>query len=164
MSLHRRYRMIAIDLDGTLLSPTGEVTPRAKAAVHKNQRPFLASLTEEGRREALKERADRRIPAAVEFVCVLADADGKRETDGVVPCLSQWTPDLQEQRIPCFVLASTTHMSAMAEEPTARLLDEVIRFCVEHDVPVFKGRIDKTLFAAEWQAAAKGEAASPETT
>jgi len=42
--------------------------------------------------------------------------------------------------------------------------DEVIRFCVEHDVPVFKGRIDKTLFAAEWQAAAKGEAASPETT
>ena len=29
------YRMIAIDLDGTLLSPTGEVTPRVKAAVHK---------------------------------------------------------------------------------------------------------------------------------
>jgi HAD superfamily hydrolase (TIGR01484 family) len=31
----RRYRMIAIDLDGTLLSPGGEVTPRVKAAVHK---------------------------------------------------------------------------------------------------------------------------------
>ena len=29
-----RYRMIAIDLDGTLLSPGGEVTPRAKAAIH----------------------------------------------------------------------------------------------------------------------------------
>jgi Cof subfamily protein (haloacid dehalogenase superfamily) len=28
------YRMIAIDLDGTLLSPGGHVTPRAKAAVH----------------------------------------------------------------------------------------------------------------------------------
>jgi Cof subfamily protein (haloacid dehalogenase superfamily) len=27
--------MIAIDLDGTLLSPTGEVTPRVKAAVHR---------------------------------------------------------------------------------------------------------------------------------
>ena len=27
--------MIAIDLDGTLLSPTGHVTPRGKAAVHK---------------------------------------------------------------------------------------------------------------------------------
>ena len=30
-----RYRMIAIDLDGTLLSPAGEVTPRAKQAVRK---------------------------------------------------------------------------------------------------------------------------------
>lgn len=30
-----RYRMIAIDLDGTLLSPSGQVTPRAKAAIHK---------------------------------------------------------------------------------------------------------------------------------
>lgn len=28
-----QYRMIAIDLDGTLLSPAGKVTPRAKAAV-----------------------------------------------------------------------------------------------------------------------------------
>lgn len=31
----QRYRMIAIDLDGTLLSPVGQVTPRVKAAVHK---------------------------------------------------------------------------------------------------------------------------------
>src|SRR5690348_9385550 len=30
-----RYRMIALDLDGTLLSPGGQVTPRAKAAVHR---------------------------------------------------------------------------------------------------------------------------------
>jgi hypothetical protein len=29
------YRMIAIDLDGTLLSPDGTVSPRNKAAVHK---------------------------------------------------------------------------------------------------------------------------------
>jgi len=28
------YRMIAIDLDGTLLSPTGTVTPRTKSAIH----------------------------------------------------------------------------------------------------------------------------------
>jgi len=27
--------MIALDLDGTLLSPSGQVTPRAKAAVHR---------------------------------------------------------------------------------------------------------------------------------
>lgn len=30
-----QYRMIAIDLDGTLLSPLGQVTPRAKAAIHQ---------------------------------------------------------------------------------------------------------------------------------
>src|SRR5256885_874052 len=30
-----RYRMIAIDLDGTLLSPTGEVTERTKLAIHR---------------------------------------------------------------------------------------------------------------------------------
>ena len=30
-----RYKLIAIDLDGTLLSPLGQVTPRTKAAVHR---------------------------------------------------------------------------------------------------------------------------------
>lgn len=29
------YRLIAIDLDGTLLAPTGSVTPRTRAAVHR---------------------------------------------------------------------------------------------------------------------------------
>jgi Cof subfamily protein (haloacid dehalogenase superfamily) len=31
----RRYKLIAIDLDGTLLSPLGQVTPRTKSAVHR---------------------------------------------------------------------------------------------------------------------------------
>src|SRR5258708_39270720 len=31
----QRYRLIAIDLDGTLLCPDGQVTPRAKQAVQK---------------------------------------------------------------------------------------------------------------------------------
>src|SRR4051794_10921591 len=35
MSLKKSYRMIAIDLDGTLLSPTGAVTERTKSAVHR---------------------------------------------------------------------------------------------------------------------------------
>ncbi|HWP40441.1 MAG TPA: Cof-type HAD-IIB family hydrolase [Tepidisphaeraceae bacterium] len=35
MTRGNRYRMIAIDLDGTLLSPHGQVTPRTKAAVHR---------------------------------------------------------------------------------------------------------------------------------
>ena len=30
-----KYRMIAVDLDGTLLSPSGQVTPRTKTAIHR---------------------------------------------------------------------------------------------------------------------------------
>jgi 5-amino-6-(5-phospho-D-ribitylamino)uracil phosphatase len=30
-----QYRMVVLDLDGTLLSPAGEVTPRVKAAIHR---------------------------------------------------------------------------------------------------------------------------------
>ena len=32
---HSKYKMIAIDMDGTLLSPMGEVTPRTKQAIHR---------------------------------------------------------------------------------------------------------------------------------
>jgi len=31
---HSKYRMIAIDMDGTLLSPLGQVTPRTRQAIH----------------------------------------------------------------------------------------------------------------------------------
>ncbi len=31
--------------------------------------------------------------------------------------------------------------------------EDVLRFCIEHDVPIYHGQIDKTLFAAEWKAA-----------
>jgi len=39
--------------------------------------------------------------------------------------------------------------------------EEVIRFCVEHNVPVFHGQIDRSLFAAEWTAA-QGANAEPD--
>lgn len=44
-----RYRMIAIDLDGTLLSPQGTVTERAKAAVHRCLRAGLLVCFATGR-------------------------------------------------------------------------------------------------------------------
>ena len=34
-AVRHRYRMIAIDMDGTLLAPGGGVTPRTKAAIHR---------------------------------------------------------------------------------------------------------------------------------
>jgi hydroxymethylpyrimidine pyrophosphatase-like HAD family hydrolase len=30
-----RYKLVAIDMDGTLLSNRGQVTPRTKAAIHR---------------------------------------------------------------------------------------------------------------------------------
>lgn len=44
-----RYRMIVIDLDGTLLSPSGEVTQRVKAAVHRALRAGLLICFATGR-------------------------------------------------------------------------------------------------------------------
>ena len=44
-----RYRMIAIDLDGTLLSPDGTVSPRNKAAVHRALRAGLLVCFATGR-------------------------------------------------------------------------------------------------------------------
>jgi 5-amino-6-(5-phospho-D-ribitylamino)uracil phosphatase len=44
-----RYRMIAIDLDGTLLSPQGTVTERAKAAIHGALRAGLLICFATGR-------------------------------------------------------------------------------------------------------------------
>src|SRR5262249_34835333 len=75
-------------------------TPSAKLRVHRTQQVFLDCLTEEGRKACLKARADKRVPPACEFVCVLGNTDGSTDTDGVVPCLCQWTADLQQQCIP----------------------------------------------------------------
>src|SRR4051794_33903625 len=45
----RRYKLIAIDLDGTLLSPLGQVTPRTKAAIHRCLRAGLLVCFATGR-------------------------------------------------------------------------------------------------------------------
>jgi pimeloyl-ACP methyl ester carboxylesterase len=95
---------------------------RARMAVRKNQGPFLTSLTRKDRQEALRERAEKRIPADVEFVCVVGlrsipllapgepRANGARGVlppgDGLVSAACQWTPDLQEQGIPAVPLAA----------------------------------------------------------
>ena len=38
--------------------------------------------------------------------------------------------------------------------------DEVIRICVEEGVPIYQGKIDKTLFQAQLEAVGAGAAAS----
>lgn len=92
----------------------------------KRQRRFIESITKAGRRAVLEQRQQVRIPEKIQFVCIVGKMRGFK-SDFVVPVRCQWTADLQEQGIPCLVLGTTTHMSAMEEEPTARLLDAVIR-------------------------------------
>jgi hypothetical protein len=41
--------------------------------------------------------------------------------------------------------------------------EEVLRFCIDHGIPVFHGQIDRTLFSAEWTAA-HGSAGAADTT
>jgi pimeloyl-ACP methyl ester carboxylesterase len=98
----------------------GSSWARARLAVRKNQGSFLSSLTRKDRQHSLEGRADKRIPAAVEFVCVVgrvhipllapreqgdkAARGWLRPGDGVVSAACQWTPELQEQGIPAVPL------------------------------------------------------------
>jgi pimeloyl-ACP methyl ester carboxylesterase len=64
----------------------------------KAQRAFLDCLTPEGRQKCLKERAAKKVPESVQFVCILSNA--AVDSDGLVRCDCQWTADLQMQCVP----------------------------------------------------------------
>jgi hypothetical protein len=40
--------------------------------------------------------------------------------------------------------------------------EQVIRLCVEESIPIYQGKIDKTLFAAQLQAVGAGSAPPPQ--
>ena len=68
MKAEPKYRLIAIDLDGTLLCPKGKVTDRVKAAVHDALRSGFLICFATGR--SYKE--SRRIIESVEhFDCAV---------------------------------------------------------------------------------------------
>jgi len=79
--------------------------PLADLKWHDSQQAFIDCLSDEGRTKALKDRADKKIPATIQFLCIVTKGDGK--TDGVVPCLSQWTDDLHKQGIPAVAVPGT---------------------------------------------------------
>ncbi len=79
--------------------------------VPKSQKAFLECLTIAHRRICLDLRAEKRVPDKVEFICVVAREKKNADTDGVVPCVSQWTTDLQKQGIPAVsVVSSHSHV------------------------------------------------------
>jgi pimeloyl-ACP methyl ester carboxylesterase len=92
--------------------------------VRHSQEAFMRSLTKEGRQMCLKQRSGKRIPADVEFVCVVGMGAGFG--DGVVSCQCQWTEDLQAQGIPAVPLG-TTHFRAMRSPECAEKLAELVR-------------------------------------
>jgi hypothetical protein len=74
-------------------------SPLAVLTAPKSQKPFMECLSTEHRKKCMEQRGNKRIPDHIEFVCVIAHEKNK-QTDGVVPCHCQWTPDLQKQGVP----------------------------------------------------------------
>ncbi len=93
-------------------------------AVRSNQAEFLLSLTSDARRRVLRERADKRIPDKVEFVCVVGTLSFLG--DVFVSCRSQWSEDLQKQGVPVFPV-STTHWHVMASGKAIERMAELVR-------------------------------------
>jgi len=117
---------------------TGSSLARTTFAVRKIQEPLVLSLSCESRQQSLRERADRKIPATVEFVCVVGrlptDATGKNDDgsetappgDGVVAVDSQWSDDLRRQGIPA-VLLPMGHNSVLRTQAGIDKVAELVR-------------------------------------
>lgn len=89
-------------------------------AVRKNQEVFLNSLAKDARAK----RSDKKIPDAVELVCVVGDGTGFG--DLVVSDEGQWPEDLRRQGIPA-VQVKTDHYSAMRDADVAEVIADLVR-------------------------------------
>jgi hypothetical protein len=83
------------------------------------QRPFIYSLTIEERTRAMATRQSKKVPASVQFLCVIGSEDW------VVSRASQFPADLQSQGIPSIVLP-LAHESAMCGMANARRLADLV--------------------------------------
>jgi pimeloyl-ACP methyl ester carboxylesterase len=127
----------------------GSFWGKAELSVRKPQEVFLASLTKTGRQRCLAERAGKKIPGHVEFVCLVGQLDlqvsagasleledgtpvgraaatvGARG-DGVVSSGCQWTADLQEQGIPAVSLGAD-HFTVMRSKAATQEIAQLAR-------------------------------------
>jgi pimeloyl-ACP methyl ester carboxylesterase len=98
--------------------------PNGGSDLGKNSsQPFIASLTKREREAFVLKRADKTIPAGLEFVCVVSGSLG---TDLMVLCRCQWTEDLQKQGIPAVALHKNHH-NAIASQSGADLIARLVR-------------------------------------
>ena len=100
-------------------SPNGGATLACCAVrlhqVPRDQRAFVESLSPQHREALLKSRQDKKIPAVIEFVTVVACASPKAKGDRVINRQCQWTADLQQQGIPC-ASVQATHVDVMDQD------------------------------------------------
>jgi pimeloyl-ACP methyl ester carboxylesterase len=101
----------------------GSSWARMNVSVTKDQEPFLHSLTRKERLALTEQREDRRIPADIQFLCVVGAAG--HYGDGVVACRSQWPTDLQRQGIPAIRL-TTTHLTVLRSAKTVDRIAELV--------------------------------------
>ena len=88
------------------------------------QMEFMVSLTRGFRLKALERREGKKIPASVEFVCVVGSTH--LPGDGIVVAKSQWPLDLQAQGVPAHSLRAS-HWDAMKNPRTLELLQKLVR-------------------------------------
>jgi triacylglycerol esterase/lipase EstA (alpha/beta hydrolase family) len=101
-------------------APNGGTSVADFKWVPKAQKPFLASLSTAGRLQCLAQRTSKKVPDAIQFVCVVT------LEDTLVPVQSQWSKDLQEQGIPV-VRWPTGHGQIVRKSRPAHKIAEVIR-------------------------------------
>jgi pimeloyl-ACP methyl ester carboxylesterase len=92
--------------------------------VRANQIDFLQSLTKPARRRSLSARADKQIPAHIEFACVVGT--GTVVGDGLVSTRSQYPPGLQLQGIPAYPFNST-HWMVLRSQKGVELVARLVR-------------------------------------
>lgn len=91
--------------------------------VRSVQAPFVRSLTKEDRAAAAKSRIDKKIPANIEFVCVVAATNWF--SDGVVRRDAQWPAELQAQGVPAELLY-VPHIGAMYSTRLAKRIAALV--------------------------------------
>lgn len=96
----------------------------ATLGVSAEQEQFVRSLSKEAREACCKERADKKAPEGVEFVCVVGT--GTVVGDGVVSCRCQWPDDLQKQGVPAVPL-DALHFQALRSRAGAEKVAELVR-------------------------------------
>jgi pimeloyl-ACP methyl ester carboxylesterase len=105
-------------------APNGGSGWASLPALCKQQAEFLHSLTKGTRLRALGARADRMLPAQLEFVCVVGTGTGIG--DGLVAKRSQWTEELQSQGVPA-VAFSDTHWHILHSKKGVELIASLVR-------------------------------------